>query len=175
MLNDDHKRLLTESAPRRDRPIENLIGNGFFGLDLGLFPGIGPDDTYSLLFYCTTEQKGGMISGTVTRSEMVRRDIAIEQRAMPPAPELNVQLREGSVELSWNAIAGVTYRIYRRDHARHAFFELIADGLTNAEIADKLFISLGTVKWHINNIYTKLDVRNRTQAVARARLLKLLK
>jgi LuxR family maltose regulon positive regulatory protein len=51
---------------------------------------------------------------------------------------------------------------------------LIADGLSNHEIADKLIIGLGTVKTHINNIFGKLDVKNRTQAVARARELNLL-
>jgi len=51
---------------------------------------------------------------------------------------------------------------------------LIAEGLTNAEIAGRLFISVPTVKWHTGNIYGKLGVRNRTQAVARARGLGLL-
>jgi LuxR family maltose regulon positive regulatory protein len=51
---------------------------------------------------------------------------------------------------------------------------LIADGLSNHEIADKLVIGLGTVKTHINNIFGKLDVKSRTQAVARARELNLL-
>jgi LuxR family transcriptional regulator, maltose regulon positive regulatory protein len=52
--------------------------------------------------------------------------------------------------------------------------QLIAEGLTNAQIAQRLFISVTTVKWHSTNIYNKLDVRNRTQAVARARGLGLL-
>jgi LuxR family maltose regulon positive regulatory protein len=51
---------------------------------------------------------------------------------------------------------------------------LIGDGLSNHEIAAKLVIGLGTVKTHINNIFGKLDVKNRTQAVARARELNLL-
>jgi LuxR family transcriptional regulator, maltose regulon positive regulatory protein len=51
---------------------------------------------------------------------------------------------------------------------------LIADGRSNQEIAAKLVIGLGTVKTHINNIFGKLDVKNRTQAVARARELNLL-
>ena len=51
---------------------------------------------------------------------------------------------------------------------------LIADGLTNREIAEKLVIALGTVKRHINNIYGKLGVRSRTQAIARARQIELL-
>jgi LuxR family maltose regulon positive regulatory protein len=51
---------------------------------------------------------------------------------------------------------------------------LIADGLSNHEIAARLVIGLGTVKTHINNIFGKLAVKNRTQAVARARELNLL-
>ena len=51
---------------------------------------------------------------------------------------------------------------------------LISDGLSNQAIADRLFISLATVKWHTTNIYGKLGVHNRTQAVARARTLDLL-
>ncbi|NLG99171.1 MAG: winged helix-turn-helix transcriptional regulator [Chloroflexi bacterium] len=51
---------------------------------------------------------------------------------------------------------------------------LIAQGLTNRQIADRLYISTGTVKVHTNNIYSKLGVNSRTSAVARARLLGLL-
>ncbi|MBE0687930.1 MAG: response regulator transcription factor [Anaerolineaceae bacterium] len=51
---------------------------------------------------------------------------------------------------------------------------LIADGKTNKEIALQLFVSPGTVKAHTSNIYRKLDVANRTEAVARARQLKFL-
>jgi LuxR family maltose regulon positive regulatory protein len=50
---------------------------------------------------------------------------------------------------------------------------LIAAGETNGEIAGKLFISISTVKTHINNLYRKLGARSRTQAVARARELGL--
>jgi LuxR family maltose regulon positive regulatory protein len=51
---------------------------------------------------------------------------------------------------------------------------LIAGGCSNGQIAGKLFISLGTVKRHVNNIFGKLEVGSRTQAVARARNLGLL-
>jgi LuxR family maltose regulon positive regulatory protein len=51
---------------------------------------------------------------------------------------------------------------------------LIAAGMSNGEIAEKLVVTVGTVKWHLNNIYGKLDARSRTQAVAKARELRLL-
>jgi LuxR family maltose regulon positive regulatory protein len=51
---------------------------------------------------------------------------------------------------------------------------LIAEGLSNSEIAHRLYISLSTVKGHTSNIFGKLGVKNRTQAVARARSLDLL-
>ncbi len=51
---------------------------------------------------------------------------------------------------------------------------MVANGLTNQEIADKLFLSLDTIKWHNKQSYQKLRVNNRTQAVARARELRLL-
>src|SRR5215208_4331545 len=52
--------------------------------------------------------------------------------------------------------------------------QLIAAGKSNRRIATELFVSVGTVKTHINNLYRKLDAHSRTQAVARARELKLL-
>ncbi|MBE9079099.1 LuxR family transcriptional regulator [Romeria aff. gracilis LEGE 07310] len=50
----------------------------------------------------------------------------------------------------------------------------LATGMTNQAIADRLFVSLAAVKWHARNIYGKLAVNNRTQAVARARESRIL-
>jgi LuxR family maltose regulon positive regulatory protein len=51
---------------------------------------------------------------------------------------------------------------------------LIAAGKSNGEIASSFFVSLSTVKTHINNLYRKLGARSRTQAIARARELDLI-
>ncbi|MBW2370175.1 MAG: hypothetical protein JRH15_20080 [Deltaproteobacteria bacterium] len=50
---------------------------------------------------------------------------------------------------------------------------LIATGDTNNEIAEKMFVSIGTVKTHINNIFKKLNVKTRTQAILQANRLKI--
>ncbi len=52
--------------------------------------------------------------------------------------------------------------------------QLIAAGHTNAAIADELFVVVGTIKAHAHNIYGKLGVRNRTQAINRGRELGLV-
>jgi ATP/maltotriose-dependent transcriptional regulator MalT len=51
---------------------------------------------------------------------------------------------------------------------------LFAEGLTNREVASRLFLALNTVKAHAGNIYGKLNVHSRTQAIARAQALGLL-
>jgi LuxR family maltose regulon positive regulatory protein len=51
---------------------------------------------------------------------------------------------------------------------------LLADGLSNQEIADRLFLSEGTIKTHTHNLYGKLGVQSRTRAIARAKELNLL-
>jgi LuxR family maltose regulon positive regulatory protein len=51
---------------------------------------------------------------------------------------------------------------------------LIAEGLTNREIGLRLYLSPNTIKRHANNIYEKLGVHSRTEAVAKARILDIL-
>ena len=51
----------------------------------------------------------------------------------------------------------------------HEVVLLVAEGLTNADIARQLWISPGTVRRHLENVFAKLDVHTRTAAVARIR------
>jgi LuxR family maltose regulon positive regulatory protein len=71
---------------------------------------------------------------------------------MPPSPALVEPLSERELEV----------------------LGLVAQGLTNREIAEQLYITVGTVKTHVHNIYGKLGVHRRTEAVARARQLELV-
>ena len=52
--------------------------------------------------------------------------------------------------------------------------ELIAGGMSNQEIADKLFVSLNTIKTHSSRLFEKLEVSRRTQAVEKAKNLGLI-
>jgi LuxR family maltose regulon positive regulatory protein len=52
--------------------------------------------------------------------------------------------------------------------------QLIAQGLSNREISERLFLALSTIKGHNRNIFDKLQVQSRTEAVACARELGLL-
>ena len=52
--------------------------------------------------------------------------------------------------------------------------ELIAKGMSNAEIASKLFVSESTVKTHVSNILMKLGVNRRTQAIQKAKKLHII-
>jgi len=51
---------------------------------------------------------------------------------------------------------------------------LMAQGHSNEEIASKLFVSLSTVKTHNQNLFVKLDVKRRTQAIEKAKRLNLI-
>jgi LuxR family maltose regulon positive regulatory protein len=51
---------------------------------------------------------------------------------------------------------------------------LMAAGRSNREIGEELVLALGSVKWYASQIYSKLRVKNRTEAAAKARQLNLL-
>ncbi len=56
----------------------------------------------------------------------------------------------------------------------HEVLTWMAQGLSNQEIADKLFVSLNTIKTHSSNLFLKLEVSRRTQAIQKAKVLRLI-
>lgn len=56
----------------------------------------------------------------------------------------------------------------------HEVLELMARGLSNQEIAEKMFVSVNTVKTHLSNLFLKLEVNRRTQAVQKGKELRLI-
>jgi len=56
----------------------------------------------------------------------------------------------------------------------YEILQLIAKGHSNADIADQLFLSISTVKTHVSNLYVKMDVKRRGQAIEKAKRLKIV-
>jgi DNA-binding NarL/FixJ family response regulator len=79
----------------------------------------------------------------------------------------NLSPPEKSIDAQKIAVLGISKREYE-------ILEKIAKGLSNREIADALFISESTIKTHTSNLFVKLDVKRRTQAVQRAQELHIL-
>jgi len=64
--------------------------------------------------------------------------------------------------------SGLSEQLTRREVS---ILKRLESGLSNKEIAEAIFVSEGTLKWHLHNVYSKLDVKNRSGAMARARTL----
>lgn len=56
----------------------------------------------------------------------------------------------------------------------YEILQLIAVGHSNADIADQLFLSISTVKTHVSNLYVKMDVKRRGQAIDKAKRLRIV-
>jgi two-component system, NarL family, response regulator LiaR len=52
--------------------------------------------------------------------------------------------------------------------------QLMSEGLSNQEIADRLFVSVNTIKTHSSKVFEKLDARRRTQAIEKAKRLNII-
>ena len=93
-----------------------------------------------------------------------------EAKDLPPkeAPSVEPQTKPNHEEPAHDAL------IEELSARETEILTLLSQGLSNQQIAQQLFLSPGTVKWHASNIYGKLGVRGRLQAVALARKLKLL-
>ena len=89
------------------------------------------------------------------------------RRLAKPRVEVVVASPEFELDETELQRRGITRREYE-------VLELIDQGLSNKEIAEKLFVSDSTVKTHTSNIFSKLDARRRTEALRRAKELRLL-
>src|SRR5215204_4318464 len=96
---------------------------------------------------------------------------ALREWGRPPAPsEVSAPFEPG-----WEGVGAPKRFNDPLSERELEVLALLASGRTNAEIAKDLFVALGTVKSHINNIYRKLEATNRAEAVTRARKINLLR
>jgi LuxR family transcriptional regulator, maltose regulon positive regulatory protein len=71
-----------------------------------------------------------------------------------------------TTEVQGDAPIGMSEELTKRELS---ILKRLESGLSNKEIAEAIFVSEGTLKWHLHNVYGKLNVKNRTGAMARAR------
>ncbi len=96
--------------------------------------------------------------------------LAQEPACRDYATRLLQQFDEAAAEAVVKAESPAAEALLSRAEVRT--LELLERGLSNREIAEQAFISINTVKTHLKNIYAKLDVDNRVQAIARFRQLR---
>ena len=86
--------------------------------------------------------------------------------------QTDIQNTEGSFVINGiNANALIQSNISKREHE---VLQLIAKGMSNQEIADVLFISQNTIKTHTSRLFEKLEVKNRTHAIIKAKELGII-
>ena len=91
-----------------------------------------------------------------THTIIVEKEVYVEQTAPVGIPDEKVLAKSGISKREWEVLA------------------LIAEGLSNQQIADRLFVSLNTVKTHSSNLFFKLEVKRRTEAIQKGKKLGLL-
>ncbi|MCC6613274.1 MAG: tetratricopeptide repeat protein [Anaerolineae bacterium] len=118
---------------------------------------------------------------TRERAEALLDQLAAVHDVVPDAPADLPRLEQVAKGLLENELSGEARAINGNgaggdvlNEREREILQLIADGLSNREIAAQLYLALGTVKWYINQIYGKLHVASRTQAVAAARETQLI-
>ena len=110
-----------------------------------------------------TRRKGGSGAKQLTSLTYVRRLLAAFEA---PHTSTGLSVEHGS-QSGQSLYVGLTTR-------EREVLELIADGLSNREIASRLFIATSTVKGYVHSLLRKLEAENRTRAISRARELHLL-
>ena len=113
--------------------------------------------------------EAGALRATVDRLDPERMRAS---EAAPLARQLQQLMGKsnGQVQAEQSAVPA-TEELTRREVA---ILKRLGSGLSNKEIAEAIFISEGTLKWHLHNVYGKLAVKNRSGALIRARALGVL-
>jgi len=142
----------------------------FYGMLLGAFIFVLKLIQYRFLIYeNSVEIYGGLIAviftglGIWLELKLTRKkEIALSGPAIQNTSKYYIDADNETM----SAVA-ITPREYE-------ILKLIKEGMSNQEIADKLFVSINTVKTHSSRLFDKLEVKRRTQAVQKAKELGLL-
>jgi LuxR family transcriptional regulator, maltose regulon positive regulatory protein len=129
----------------------------------------------SLLVHCLSSAEHDALRSLFIEEGAPVRQLLLQLEAGERYPALQGFIRsilalwpgQGTPQAELSLAEGLTER-------EAEVIQLAAQGLANDTIGQRLALALGTVKWHLHNIYEKLGVRNRTQAIRRAQELGLV-
>ena len=88
------------------------------------------------------------------------KQVVIEKEVIVPQSE----------DFTINEVELEKLKLTRREYE---ILQLVIKGHSNSDIANNLFLSISTVKTHVSNLYTKMNVKRRAQAIAKAKKLKI--
>jgi ATP/maltotriose-dependent transcriptional regulator MalT len=111
--------------------------------------------------------EGRPLASLIERVELERLS---GTQAAPLGRRLQQMVRKAENPLR-DTVATASSRLTRREVS---ILKRLESGLSNKEIAEAIFLSEGTLKWHLHNVYSKLDVKNRSGAISRAKTLGIL-
>lgn len=94
-------------------------------------------------------------------TEVKKSEVFVEKRVRMDSPK---KFNLNQIELKRLNLTEREYQILK----------LLAQGYSNADIADKLFLSLSTIKTHVSNLYSKMNVKSRFQAITQARQMEII-
>jgi ATP/maltotriose-dependent transcriptional regulator MalT len=128
----------------------------------------------------TVEEASKMLEGLATKGHLKVLNqegvlaYTLFEKDRPEAQESSLEASPASLTANGSSDAAPEPLLEPLSERELEVLTLLASGRQNREVARDLFVSVGTVKTHTNNIYRKLGVRNRAEALARARSLKLI-
>jgi two-component system, NarL family, response regulator LiaR len=102
----------------------------------------------------------------VFQEKIVEKEVVVKEEIIVEKEIIKEVVIDKSAPFSMNSKEMETRGISKREYE---VLELMSQGLSNQEIADKLFISLSTVKTHSSNLLQKLGAERRTQAIQNAK------
>lgn len=148
-----------------EKTLERALKTGYDSGYFQLFLDEG-QDLYTV-FQRVLEKKKKDISGS-TKKEFLNY---IQKITRGISPEKNFRVSSSGIFSDKLQVSGTEEILTERELE---ILLLLAKGNSNRQVAEILFLSPGTVKWHTSNIYGKLGVRGRTHAIAKARELNLI-
>lgn len=126
---------------------------------------------YRLLFLQHAESIYTGVVAAICCAAGIWAGVVLTRKFQKKATPTLEQTQQVSPAFSSNEKSILAFNISQRELE---VLQLMADGLSNQQIADALFISLNTVKTHTSNVFSKLDVQRRTQAIQKAKTLELI-